>query len=628
MVLWQVMAMLCGPDPSAAKVADVTPDGGADAIVAARDALRDADGQDEKIIRLQPGEYFLKEPLVLDARDSGLTIRSGGDVTLYGGKPVPSWQPDGDGLWSAPVPEARDGSWDFRMLSVNGSYCPRARLPEEGTFEHLTTFDVPWMSTTGGGWKRKPTQDELTTMQCRPGDLPEGLDIHNAEVTVYHMWDESVVGIESLDQATQTLTFGTPAGHPPGAFGVKRYVIWNVREGMTQPGQWYLDRSAGKVVYRPLEGEDMTQAKVIAPTMESIIRLHGTEGEPVRNVRIEGLTLSVTNTPLEAGGFGAGKFEGAISAVYAEDCILTRLTIENVGGQGVKTWNTKRFRAVHSEVRNTGACGLMVRGEEPLVAANHVHHNGLTYPSAIAVWGGGTANRILHNEIHHTPYTAIACGGDDHRIESNLIHHAMLVMKDGGGIYITFCKRVTLSGNFIRDIAEVGGYGSSAYYLDEQAEDCLVEGNLALNVPRPSHNHMAWSNTIRNNVFICDGDANLTFPKSKDYTFEKNVIMAKGTVKFSQPEAITTGAGNIIFAEAIEGEIPGVTNVDPLVTGAEEGKIEFGEGSPAFELGVGAIDVSGAGVPPDTIYGGRRLLSRYETSDDLDLVSEGATVDF
>ena len=621
----QAVAMFWLATHGLAQVIEVSPESGSTGLRQAIQAARDLG--DGRPIVLDGGEYFLDEPLLLDARDSGLTLRAGHaqNVTLYGGQPIDGWAPEADGLWSAPV------SRDFRMLVMNGRFCERARFPAEGKLEHETGFDVPWMSTTGGGWKRKPTQDELTTMRYREGDLPPSLDINNAEITVYHMWDESVVGIESHDPATRTLRFSSPAGHPPGAFGVRKYVLWNTREGLTKPGQWVLDRTAGEVVYWPLEGEDMTQAKAIAPSMELVIRVQGTEEEPVTGVRIEGLTVSVTDTPLKAGGFGAGKFDGAVSIRHANDCILIDLRVENVGGQGIKAENTRGLKVVYSEIGQTGACGIIARGQKPLVAANLVHHIGLSYPSAIAVWGGGSANRIIRNEIHHTPYTAIAVGGDDHKIESNLIHHAMLVMKDGGGIYITFCKRVTLRGNFIRDIDEVGGYGSSAYYLDEQAEDCLVEGNLSLRVPRPSHNHMAWSNTIRNNVFICEGDANLTFPKSKDYTFEKNIIIAKGTVKFSQAEAITAGAGNIIFATAIEGTILGVTEGDPLISGAEEGKIVFGEGSPAGELGIEAIDVSGAGatlwrisrtqVLVDPLDGGR-------ADDDIDLIRASAAVDF
>ena len=71
------------------------------------------------------------------------------------------------------------------------------------------------------------------------------------------------------------LTFSNPLGHPPGAFGVNKYVVWNVREGLAEPGQWYLDRTAGKLVYWPLAGEDMNAALVVAPRVESILQLRG-----------------------------------------------------------------------------------------------------------------------------------------------------------------------------------------------------------------------------------------------------------------------------------------------------------------------------------------------------------------
>ena len=61
------------------------------------------------------------------------------------------------------------------------------------------------MSTTGGGWKRKATQEELTTLKYRPDDIRPWLDVKNAEITVYHMWDESVVGLRENDVANQLL---------------------------------------------------------------------------------------------------------------------------------------------------------------------------------------------------------------------------------------------------------------------------------------------------------------------------------------------------------------------------------------------------------------------------------------
>jgi len=570
----------------------------------------------QRNIVVREGDYFLGEPVLLTHEDNGLTIEAAGGerICLYGGREVSLWEPDGDGLYAAAVAGVKEGTWDFRALIVNGRYCSRARLPETGFLEHASVFDVPWMSTTGGGWKRKPTEAELTTMQYKPEDLGPWLDVRNAEITVYHMWDESLIGLAANDPDSHTLTFSTPSGHPPGAFGVKKYVVWNVREGMTRPGRWYLDRTRGKVVYRPLPGEAMSEARVIAPAVESIITLKGTRDHPVKDIAIRNLMLSATTTPLRAGGFGAGRFDGAITATNAENCTFAGLEILNVGGQAIKV-SGSNLLVGQCHTHHVGACGIRFNGDGIRIADNEVHDVGLTYPSAIALTGGGKDCCVTHNHVYRTPYSAVTCGGQGNILEGNRIHHAMQELHDGAGIYCFGGKGLVLRGNFIYDIVDTGGYGASAYYLDEQCEGCTVEKNLSINVARPSHNHMAKNNTIRNNVFVSDGDMQITFPRSSGYTFEENVLYAGGRITFDNYEGITTAAANILFSG--EGKVecrkldqysrigsyalePNRTNAqtDPLLTAYRLGKIEFAPDSPSRELGIEPIDVSDAGPRP------------------------------
>jgi len=221
-----------GKDTWPGTSAEPTPDGSDGPLATletARDAARRVGTDVPRRIVVGEGSYFITQTLLLDPRDSGLTIEEapGTRPILYGGTRIEGWEPDGERFWTAALPEVTDGSWDFRMLSVNGRFCKRARLPVDGAFEHESTFNVPWMSSTGGGWKRKPTEEELTTIKFRPEDLGPWFDPKNAEVTVYHMWDESLVGVAGMDRESSTLTFSTPSEHPPGAFGVKRYVVWN-----------------------------------------------------------------------------------------------------------------------------------------------------------------------------------------------------------------------------------------------------------------------------------------------------------------------------------------------------------------------------------------------------------------
>jgi len=185
----------------------------------------------------------------------------------------------------------------------------------------------------------------------------------------------------------------------------------------------------------------------------------------------------------------------------------------------------------------------------------------------------------------------------------------MQVLHDGAGIYCFAGQGLKLQGNFIHDIEDTGSYGASSYYLDERSENCVVEGNLSVNVARPSHNHMALKNTIRNNVFIYDGDMWLTFPKSSQFTLEKNVIYATGIITITNPDGIAVLENNILYSG--KGKIigrklnnysdsgdevlaAGEGNVlaDPVLLKYAEGKVEFGTDSPAGKLGIRPIDVS------------------------------------
>ena len=482
-------------------------------LEAAREAARLAQDRPHRIV-VMPGDYFLTKTVELDARDNGLTIEAGegGPVTLYGGVPVTGWKRDGEKFWSANLPGVKEGTWDFRALVVNGRMPPRARFPESGTFQHKSIFDVRWLSSVGGGWERKPTTQELTTMLYDPADIPPTLEVRNAEVRIYHMWDESMAGVASNDTKRHMLTFSTPAKSPPGAFRVKKYVIFNTREGMTQPGQWYLDRAAGKVVYWPLPGEDMSRAKVVAPKLERILRIAGNRKKPVENVKIRGLTLRATTTPLKAGGFGAYAFDGALRLEQARKCALENLDIGCVGGQGIQAPSLNECQIVGCHVHHVGACGFKTGGRQSLIARNHVHHTGLYYPSAIAVSAYSSAKddqpglHLYRNEIHDTPYSGVAGGGLNLLIEENLIYRVMREMQDGAAIYGGMRKAI-LRGNMVRDVVKMGeGYGVSAYYLDEGATDCIVERNVSVGVARPSHNHITRNTTIRDNVFIVEGD--------------------------------------------------------------------------------------------------------------------------
>ncbi len=568
------------------------------------------------------GTYYHAEA-TLDATHSGLELVAarGAKPAFYGGTPIKGWRlaDDASPFWIADVPGVREGTLDFRALIVNGEMAPRARFPETGSIVHASEFPVRWMSSTKGGWERKPTQAELTTLNLVPGSLPHSIRERNAELTIYHAWDESLVGIQDWDRADGKITFLTPAGHPPGAFGgwvdqARTFVVWNTREGMTRQGQWYLDREQGQVVYWPREGEPIDSLHAIAPTRPTVLRLAGTAEAPVRDVSIKGITFGVTTTPLEAGGFGALKFGGAIEGEFAHNLKLDNVTVRWSGGQGVRVLKSDGLRCRGCTVHDTGAGGLILSGNNGSVSQSLIHHNGRIYPSSLAMRVHGETWRVHHNTLHHTPYSAINAGGHALRFEHNRFHHVVEELVDGAAIYIFAAKSCVLRGNFTYDVRDRQVH---AYYLDEQSENSLVEKNVAVDVPWPIHNHMARNCIIRGNVCLHTAGMRISFGNCDSFTLSRNVLSCGGPLELAPSFTGIARLDRNVFYSA-EGNVhwhfhdrlpslernTGAVRALPSAGGSiiadlgcrcEAGKITFADTAGARQLGLSELDVSGAG---------------------------------
>ncbi|MCL2351071.1 MAG: hypothetical protein FWC55_00915, partial [Firmicutes bacterium] len=297
-------------------------------LAAAVDRSRSGNG--EKEIVLLAGEYE-NTRVALDSRDSGLTIRGEGGPVLRGGIRLYGWEPcAGDGgLYSLALPAGFAGS--IRMLEINGRLRQRSRYPREGFLLHNSAFASNWISTSGGGWDVKPTEDELRRLEYDPEVLPAGFDWDGAELTVFHKWDETLAGVSAHDPEKRLLTLSVPCTHPPGAFGVKKFVVWNTRFGM-EPGCWRLG-TGGKLLYRPFPGEDMRGAAAYIPLFESVITIEG----DVAGLTIRDVAFMTTASPERPAGFGAAKTTGAAdSAARLEDCVFSGLSFRNAGGWGLR----------------------------------------------------------------------------------------------------------------------------------------------------------------------------------------------------------------------------------------------------------------------------------------------------
>ena len=588
----------------------------------------------ERRIVVQPGLYPDTQAF-LGPEDSGLTIEGAGpgEAILCGGHVLRGWEPDSQGWYSAPAPDGLNAEAPLEALLVNGRFAAQARLPRRGAFRHLNEFPVRWMSSSAGGWERKPTQEELMHLLCREGDLPDNLQVRSARIQLFHQWDESRVGCAGYDPATRVLTFSQEPGHPPGSFAyqdnpkARTYVVWNVPDGMLEPGQWHHDVERNRIVYWPHPYEDMSVIQVIAPVHQGILNLQGQAGSFVRNVTIRSLSIIAGAGGSRPAGFGAGAVAGAIHLIDVSGVTLERLHIHHTAGAGIRRNDSPAkghspvVQEVHirrCHIHDTGGPGVRIDATRDCVVEDcTVEDIGLIHTSALALSLCGEGSLIRHNLVRRCPYSAIqSAGARGIVIEYNRIEEFMQKLDDGAGIYVFAGKGTVFRGNV--------AYGTSgrvahAYYLDEQSEDCLVENNLAVDTASPIHNHMGRSCTHRHNVFIDRGDMQLSWCRCRDFVFQGNLLLAAGKITFSMDrEALAHMSVNVLSAgdkgltvewlksdgydvTGSEPLLPGASNRsgDPGLSGVERERLRLVTGGAAAVLGLPAQDVSRAGPRRD-----------------------------
>ncbi len=315
-----------------------------------------------------------------------------------------------------------------------------------------------------------------------------------------------------------------------------------------EPAQWYRDRAAGKIFYCPRPDETPGKAVVVAPALETLIRIEGEENKSAGNSKIIGLTLSTTKAPLDLDELDPQKIEGAVTAEFAHfSC--TGMTIRNVGGHGVKATNTgyTMDSLQECDIHDTGACGVALIGGAGAVSGCHVSHVGRLSNRAPAILVDGMTMLVQWSRIHDTPFEAIDARRNANLISSNEIHRALLEHQDGGAIHLTSGSGATVGENYIHDIPETNGPGGAAFYVDGH-QSVSVLRNVVENVRWLIRSHEEHG-LYMGNIFVSDGDALISLDNEpRTILLSGNTIVSSGSITIESPAAIYKADGNVMFS--------------------------------------------------------------------------------
>jgi hypothetical protein len=508
-------------------------------IAQARNAIRrlptEAREAEPITVFLHAGRHRISQELAFGPQDSGTaespvtyTAYRGETAVIDGGREIAGWEVQPDGRWRTTIPEVRSGRWNFRQLYVNGEARQRARTPNEG---FLKVVGCPDGTPRTTGYHAGGRRFEFAGADIRP-------DWHNlddVEVVVYHFWTDTHLQISQVNPVARIVTFANPSGKTftegftdEGA----RYIVDNLREGLDQPGEWYLDRESGVLEYLPMPGETPASVEVIAPLALRLIHLTGLRGT-IRHVRFENLTFEYTRFDLPWGNSndaqGGSSLPGAIRLAEAEDCAFIHCRLRNLGAFAFEIGpGSRNNRFVANEIAHVAGGGFhltggteanspLLRTRNNVITDNHLHHYGEGYPSAAGILLRHTeGNTVAHNQIHHGYYSAISVGwvwgyqrsvSRDNRIEFNHLHDiGQGLLSDMGAIYtLGVSPGTVIRNNLIHDV-DAHQYGAWGIYNDAGSSHILVENNVVHHTESDAyHIHYAKEITVRNNIFALGG---------------------------------------------------------------------------------------------------------------------------
>ena len=246
-------------------------------------------------VYLRGGVYALEKPLVLGPQHSfPVTFKAyrKEKPVISGARRITQWRKgavNGKTAWIADLPEVAEGKWSFRELYVNGKRAARPRLPGKGLYGMKELPDAVLPTGRDGHYSR---------FICNPGDVRAFRNLKDVEVVYVHAWIEERSAIASFSPEANLVTMERPSVFKPvwGSTPAD-YYLDNVYEALARPGQWYLDRAAGKLYYLPLRGETPRNSVVYAPRCLQLIGLVGNPGERkfVEHIKFEGITFAYTD---------------------------------------------------------------------------------------------------------------------------------------------------------------------------------------------------------------------------------------------------------------------------------------------------------------------------------------------
>jgi hypothetical protein len=547
----------------------------------AKEILRSIDDDENITIWFREGTYLIDETIQFTSDDKENVIyRSypNEKVTFSGSKAISGWSEEIINGIKAYVVNVEINSDDdyFHSLYKGEKRLARSVYPKEGMFkvanpcnddETVSEVYSPHYFTHSASFYAE--LDNVMNFE----------NVQDVEVRIMHYWCDEHLPLHSVNASTGRIETAKPSSLTIRSND--NFVFENVKEALSLPGEWYLDRVEQKLYYIPEEGDTVENTILYAGINDKLLDFNG-----AKNISFQGIDFINTdwdyvgkdgaffgkvfdvNHPLYKNiKYAADHPQAAFevpSAIYIASSTginFTDCCFENVSYTAIKfDKGSKNCNIITCEFNNIGANAVFIHGDNVVPATTkninvtdcHIGYYGRIFSNAIGVLLTHAYDcYIKYNEIHDGWYTGISVGWNwgyaEHptskiEISNNLIYNiGNGWLSDMGGIYTLGAQPGTIiSKNIIYNVGcDDGdyGYGGWGIYLDEGSSSIIVEDNLVYDCSSQTfHQHYGKDNVIRNNIFAFGGEGALIISKKEDHnslTASNNILVTENTPMYA-----------------------------------------------------------------------------------------------
>lgn len=525
----------------------------------AKEILKETASDEAVTVWFREGTYCIDEKINFTADDrSNVLYRSYPDekVKFSGSKAISGWSEteiNGVKAFVTDVPIESEDDY-FRSLFKGDKRLSRSNYPKEGTFkvaDPLTSEAIV------------PENDasfftHSVAFKAHASDVLDFANPADIDVKIMHFWCDDLLPVHSVDANT-----GRIETEKASAMTVRvddNYIFENVKEALSLPGEWYLDRTEQKLYYIPEDGDTVDNTTLYAGVTEELITFTNAE-----NIAFQGIDFINTDwnhvdgihtgNPFPASHplygnikYGTDHPQAAFEippAIYisaSSEINFTDCRFENISYTAIKFDKASTDCLIKTCMFNEiGANAVFIHGDFVVPASTknidvidcHISKYGRIFNNAIGILLTYAIDcDLTNNEIHDGWYTGVSVGWNwgysdnptnNIRICDNLIYNiGNGWLSDMGGIYTLGIQPDTvISGNEIYNVGcDEGayGYGGWGIYLDEGSSGIVVEKNLVYDCSSETfHQHYGKDNVIRNNIFAFGGEGAFLITRKEEH---------------------------------------------------------------------------------------------------------------